>query len=310
MTKIELGINTCFTATRWPRPADKFRIVREELNLDIVQYSLDGFDDKLPGEYKRKLIRSIRDAAARYDVSIHSTLTGASHHHDSLLFHPDPQWRENVLGWFKEAIALSSAIGAKGTGGFFGAMSVPDAASSRKRAALIKRLVGYLATLAGFAGEKGLQFLMVEPMSVRREPPSGLGETLRLLEEANKQAVVPIRLCLDVGHHRAVSASSEAERNPYHWISRLAGFSSCIHLHQTDGLASRHWPFTREYNRRGIIKPEPLLEAIQASAAEAVMLFIEAFHPPFEPRDSRVLEDIKTSVSYWKDALKGSLSCS
>ncbi len=76
MTRIKLGINTCFTATRWPRPEDKFRLVRE-LGLDTVQYSLDGFDAGLPPAYRDRLAGRIREAAETNGVAIHSTMTGA-----------------------------------------------------------------------------------------------------------------------------------------------------------------------------------------------------------------------------------------
>ena len=303
MKKINLGINTCFTATRWPLPDEKFRLIREEFGLDIVQYSLDGFDGKLSPQYKKRLCESIREAATRYGISIHSTLTGASHHHDSLLFHPDSEWRENSLNWFKEAISFSSAIGAKGTGGFYGALSMAETGSGMRQTR-ISDFINCLAVLSKAAKKRGLEFIMLEPMSVRREPPSTVEETLFVLREANRKTVVPVRLCLDVGHHLAVSADSEEEKDPCHWISVLAGFSSVIHVHQTDTLSSRHWPFTECYNRRGIIRAEKVIEAIESSGVEEAMLMIEIFRPPFEPMDDQILEEIKISVDYWKNALK------
>jgi sugar phosphate isomerase/epimerase len=297
---VQLGINTCFTATRWPRPEEKFRLVREVLGLDYVQYSLDAFDAGLSAGYRTALYRRIRAAAEQYGIRIHSTFTGAGHHFDNLLFHPEPEWRANSRRWFEEAIRLSAAIGARGLGAFFGAMSVDDNADPVCREVRIHEAVDQLVALSETAKVEGLDFLMIEPMSVWREPPSTLAEARRMLDEANRAAAVPIRLCLDVGHHLAVTAPTPADCDPYAWIAEFGAQSPALHIQQTDMASSKHWTFSEANNQRGIIQGEKLLAALTASGADETLLLIELFHSPYEPMDDQVLDDLRISIDYWR----------
>ncbi len=50
----------------------------------------------------------------------------------------------------------------------------------------------------------------------------------------------------------------------------------------------------------GIIKPDKVLEAIERSGAEEVLLALEIIHP-FEEREEKVLNDMIESVRYWKE---------
>jgi D-erythrulose 1-phosphate 3-epimerase len=299
MTELRLGINTCFTATRWPNPDDKFRIVRE-LGLREVQYSLDAFDPALPAAYRDRLYASIRAAAEKHGVAIHSTFTSGGHHFDNLLFHPDPEWREQAFQWFSEAIRLTALVGGQGAGGFVGALAVPDMASADIAGQRRRDCIEALVRLTRVARQHGNRFFLVEPMSVKREPPSTIREALELLDEVNARAEVPIRLCLDVGHCRAVAAPSADDRDPYAWLRQCGRFAPAVHVHQTDRRASRHWPFTEEHNAQGIVEGRKVLEALGVSGAEEVVLLIELFFAPFEPADDRVLEDLRTSVAYWR----------
>ena len=61
--------------------------------------------------------------------------------------------------------------------------------------------------------------------------------------------------------------ASPEDGDPYAWLERLACYSPIIHLQQTSGRSSSHWPFTAERNAEGIIRPEQVLQAIAASYA-------------------------------------------
>ena len=297
-----LGLNTFFTATRWPRPEEKFRIARE-LGVGTVQYSLDGFSPCWPASWRRGLARSIRRASEKHGVGIHSTFTGAGHHFDSFLLHPEREWREHSLRWFEAAIRFSAEIGSQGAGGFMGALSLPDVASPRIVRARINGYIEALLRLTSVARECGQQFFMIEPMSVRREPPSTIAESVDLMERLNRHAEIPVRLCLDVGHIRAVTAPTAEDRNPCAWLRRCGRYAEAVHVHQTDAAASRHWPFTPQNNRKGIIDGRKVLCAIAASGTTKTTLIIEVFFAPYEPMDERVLPDLHASVMYWKNCL-------
>ena len=305
MTRFTLGVNTYFTSTRWPRPCEKLRLVREELNLNCLQYSLDGFEAGWPAAYRKRLAAEIREAAARYSISIHSVFTGSGHHDNSFLYHPDRQWRQYCLRWFKAAIIFAAEIGARGAGGFTGALSLAEAARPELCRKRIEQAQQLLWELAEKAAACGLEFFLIEPMSVRREPPATVEETLEMMERLNERAALPIRLCLDVGHHLAVSGS-KAERDPYHWLRKCSRWAEAVHLHQTDSKASRHWPFTPAFNRRGLIRAEKVLQALIRSGVSEMTLLVEIFVPFYEPRDSQAITEVRESVAYWRRALNNS----
>ena len=71
---------------------------------------------------------------------------------------------------------------------------------------------------------------------------------------------------------------------------------------QSDTAGDRHWPFTEALNRRGRIRAELVLEALEASGAQGAILILEVIHA-FEADENRVLDEMQASVEYWKAAL-------
>jgi len=74
-------------------------------------------------------------------------------------------------------------------------------------------------------------------------------------------------------------------------------------MQQTDRKGSRHWTFTEENNAQGVIVPERVLEAIEASGAEEVILVFEFFFSAHALSDESALDGMKKSVDYWREAL-------
>ena len=89
------------------------------------------------------------------------------------------------------------------------------------------------------------------------------------------------------------------DKDPYTWLKQFTPVSSVVHIQQTDGVLDHHWPFIPEYNRRGIIEPQKVIQAINESGAKEVVLMLEVVHA-FEEDENKVLSDIKESVNYWK----------
>jgi len=144
--------------------------------------------------------------------------------------------------------------------------------------------------------------LIFEPMSVPREMANTVEETLELMERVNENSGVPIRVCLDIGH-----APHPGQRDPYRWIERLAQYSPIIHLQQTVMHKSCHWPFIPEYNEQGIIHPKKVLRAIEKSGAtesQLIQLVFEISHREHRDTDFRIIEDLKSSVDYWRPYVK------
>jgi len=298
VARVRLGVNNCFAVKRWPEPREWAEIVSHELGLKLVQFSYDLLDPRSPKPVIDLMVEEIRDAVREYGLELHSTFTGLAAYSFNLLGHPNPVLRADAFDWYSRAIGVAGELGALATGGHVAAMSHRDWSSRRER--VLEEIVSLVASLTSIARRAGLKMLLWEPMPVPREPPHTIREAKDILKKLDSRSRIPVRLCIDLGHACAWHYEEERDLDPYAWLRELAPLSPAMHVQQTDGKADRHWPFTDEYNRLGIIRPDKVLEAIDESGASEVLLFLEIIHP-FEARDDKVLEDLKRSVEYWRD---------
>ncbi len=302
MVKVKLGINNCFAVKRWPEPKAWAEIVATELELDIVQFSYDLLDPRTSEPARSMMIAEIVDACRNYNITIDSTFTGLAAYSFNLLMHPNVLMRNDAMDWYANAIEVASKLGAKSTGGHIAAMSWRDYLSDKRRQELISYLISEIQELTSLAKAQGLKFLLWEPMPIAREPPHTIEEAKEFLRIANQGARIPVKLCIDLGHMCAWDLTAKEDKDPYAWLKELGSESPVIHVQQTDGKADRHWPFTKEYNEKGIITPERVLKAIEDSGANEVLLALEIIHP-FEAKEEEVLNDLKESVKFWKEYL-------
>ncbi len=298
MSKIILGINNCFAVKRWPEPEEWCRIVAEELKLRYVQFSLDLLDPRVSQPARRKMSEKIKKIAQSYGLEIHTTFPGIVSYSFNQLLHPDVGIRHDALRWCEEAVLTTSEIGARGTGGPLGALSMRDFNTPARKESLIEQLIESLQHLTQLAAFKGQEFFLWEPTPLAREICHSREEARNFHTKVNRGSAVPVSFCLDVGHQCAVDASGK-DKDPYAWLKEFAPLSPAIHIQQTDGVSDSHWPFTKEFNKKGIIEPERIVKTIQKYGTDEVYLFLEIIHP-FEADEKRVLEDIKESVEYWK----------
>ena len=297
--RLELGINTCFGVKRWPRPQDWAPIVRDRLGLTLIQHSLDLADLSGSPADRAMQAAAVRDAVARAGLTLHSTFTGLASYSDNLLLHPDAARRHAARRWYRRAVDWSAEVAARGIGGHVGALSVADAGDPRLAGRRWQGLRRDLATIAARARVRGLDFLLVENLATAREPA-----TMRQVESlltAGDAAHVPIRLCLDLGHMVAPGTHG-ADRDPYAWLTRLGPRAEVIQLQQSDTRSDHHWPFTAAHARTGRIDPGRVIDALAEGGTSTGRLVIEVI-PPFEERDSAVLDGLEASVDVWRDAL-------
>jgi D-erythrulose 1-phosphate 3-epimerase len=294
--RVVLGINNCFAVKRWPRPDEWAQIVSEELGLEVVQHSLDLADLDLDLEAEAQ---AVHDACGLNGVGIHSVFTGLVAYSANLMLAPEPAERERGETYWAAAIRFAAKLGAKGVGGHVGSLSRHDADNPARRDAVWAELRQRLARLSELARKHELDALLVENMACDREP-SRMSDMRSLMSSANDSRAA-ITLCLDVGH-QCVPGTDGDEADPYAWLATLGRHASVIHLQQTDAEADHHWPFTSQYNQRGRIRAPLVLEALAASGTEQATLILEVI-PAFEADDARVLDELRQSASYWKQAV-------
>jgi len=300
VTSYQLGINTCFAVKRWPQPERWARLIAGELELDLVQHSLDLVDVDAPAAEVTGQAARLRAACASEGIALHSTFTGLAAYSSNMLLHPDLHARDRARQWYRRVIGFTAEAGAGSTGGHIGAFSVADFRDRARKMKLWDELTESLAQLAAYARERGLSSLLVENLAAAREP-----STMAMIESlltGGDPVRVPIMLCLDVGH-QCVPGTVGADRDPYAWLERLGARAPVVQLQQADGTADHHWPFTPDTNAVGIIEPAKVLAALDRSGAADVALILEII-PPFEQDDDQVLEDLRQSAAFWRAALR------
>lgn len=304
MMEWELGISTNFTIKRWSDPEEWVRLVKDELGINLIQFSFDQFDPRSHPESLAAYCYRVQNACAKYGVSIHSTFTGLAIYPHNLLMHPLWEGRRDGVDWFEKAFGMTKALGANAIGGPYGGMDLPSYRSDSRREEIIRMAEETFVYLLGQAPRFGIDTFYWEQTPILREGPVGMAETICHLEHINAirhPDSAAFALCLDVGHAISPDAA-ETDKDPYQWLEKLTPYAPIIHLQQTDGLYDRHWPFTPEYNEIGIIDGDRVLEAIRKSSVNEMLLLIEVGHP-FEAQDDKVLDDLKSSVTYWQEAL-------
>ncbi|MGC8635151.1 MAG: sugar phosphate isomerase/epimerase family protein [Candidatus Limnocylindrales bacterium] len=296
--ELQLGINTCFAVKRWPRPDDWAPIVRDRLDLTLVEHSFDLVEPD-DAAHLASGAAAVAEAARRHGLRVHSTFTGLAAYSANLLLHPEPAARAAALDWFRQAIAFTAAAGGAATGGHVGAFSVADWRDPARKQERWSGLQAALRELSGAAARAGLEYLLVENLAAAREP-STRAMVRELLSPADDEHAAVV-LCLDVGH-MCVPGTSGPERDPYVWLRELGPSAPEVQLQQSDADNDHHWPFTPERNRQGRIEADRVIDALGEGGTQACTLILEVI-PPFEQDDDTVLDDLARSTDYWREAL-------
>ena len=305
MTKLELGVDLSFAKKRWPEPEAWLEIVAKRLELEHVEFDSDFLDPLFISEPTRSdVAREIRSLAKDYGVSIHNYFTGAMTHCVNLVSHPDERMRREGIRWCREAIRLASVLGAKGIGGHFDTISSRDLNDPGRYHMLLDHLVRTFQDLSGLASDEGQEFILWEQLYTPSEVPYTIRQTKEFLKRLNDGAKVPVELVIDLGHACCQNHAHEPQdEDPYEWLRQLGQLTPVVHLQQCNGTESCHWPFTAEYNKIGIVRPEKVIEAVNESGAQEMYLFLEVFFP-LSQSDQQILDDIVESVEYWRSYLE------
>ncbi len=299
---VSLGINTGFAINRFPEPEEWVRIVAEELGLDRVQFTADLLNPFLPEQIVNRDLEKIRTLCNRFGVRVETAFTSAFTRVNHVL-HPDPDTQRVWIDWFKRFQRIARDLGAVGVGGHFGILTVRDNADPARREQRIEQGVRAWRELAEHGAEIGLEYLLAEPMSIPRELAQTIPATEDLLRRCAEEFAIPLRLCLDVDHGD-IESKDPRDTDPHAWIQRFGAIAPCIHIKQSLEDKGGHYPFTAEYNARGRIRPEEILDSMERSGVTRCTLLLEISHRERWPTDYTVVSDLKESVEYWRPAIE------
>jgi D-erythrulose 1-phosphate 3-epimerase len=290
------GINLGFAIKRWPEPEQWAQVVREELELDVVQFSYDLLDPWWPEH--RSLAQRARKSAEAQGIQIHSAQVGLAQYTYNGLLHPERHARKAAREWWRRGMSIAAELGASSMGGPVGALTAPEVAEPGLRERRYDELVETLYGLAEDARGEGLEALLVEPTPVPREIPSTIVESARLATDLEGSAV-PLRYVLDVGH-ALFQPLYGAETTLRDWLEPLAASIGVLHLQNTDFGSDSHWGWPDE---RGRLDVAGFAGDVEAAGLCDVPVFIELFDA-FEAGDAEVLARVRTSVDHCREGLR------
>jgi len=293
--KINLGLHLGFASTRFNDPKIWTDIVRNELDLNYVQFVSDLLEPSLPKKIINEEILKINYYTKKYNIIIKDTMTLPRYNY---IGHYNPQISNYWKNWLKKFIKISSQLGAEGAGSLLGIYSFDDLENNYKKTR--KRIIDGWVDISKYAKTCGIKYLIWEPMSVKREMGETIKSTKSLHNELNKKSHIPILLNLDVDHGD-IKSKNKDDFNPYKIIRSLGHNSPAIHLKQKTKDIYSHKPFVKKFNKIGIIKPEKIINELTKTGIDEVTLYFEFSFREREPFDSSSIKDIKESVKYWRN---------
>ena len=293
--KINLGLRLGFATTRYNNPRIWTDIVRNELDINYVQFVSDLIDPSLPNHIIKEEVDKVNFYTKKNHVLIKDVMTLPRYNY---IGHHNPKISNYWKEWLKKFVTISSKLGAEGAGSLLGIYSFDDLNNNYKKTR--NKIINGWMEISKHAKKCGLKYLTWEPMSVRREMGDTIYSTKSLHNELNKNSHIPILLNLDVDHGNILSKNKD-DYNPYKIIQKLGKFSPIIHLKQKTKDIYSHKPFIKKYNKIGLIKPEKIINELKKTGIEEVTLYFEFSFREREPFDSQSIKDIKESVKYWRN---------
>jgi len=303
-TAFHLGVDNCFARKRWPRPAEWADLLANRFHVKYLEFTADLLDPfTSPPAAVPRLAAEVKQTAEDYGIDICIYYTGVITHCLNLVSHPDDEVRQHGFQWLAGGARIAKLIGARGIGGHYDTIAENDVADASVYAARIEGIVESMQRLSRVARDEGLEYVALEQMYTPIEAPYTIQQSRQMYEAINADAAVPVHLTVDVGHMCCQNfAHSARDRDPYEWLREFGAVSPVIHLQQNNGDASPHWPFTKEYNARGVIDPKKVIQALQASGSKENYLILEIFHS-LTASGETVLSEIEQSVDYWRQYL-------
>ncbi len=225
----------------------------------------------------------------------------------NLLSHPYVDMRRVGMKWCRRFIDMAVAMGAKFVTGHYDIISQKDLAEDPEGA--LRRAIDGMVEMGEYAAEKGLECVFLEQMYQPPMKPYTIAESDQILEELNRRSPIPINIHLDLGHVNPIIPDdpnhTDKDKDPYAWLRhRYPGNDIVwVHLQQTDRTASCHWPFTPEYNARGIVDPVKVIQAAEKASSKDAYLSFEFLYPRCTPLQ-QIVEDFTESARVFRSAFE------
>lgn len=295
---LTLSLNTNPLVNRFAEPYDLIETIARDIRIRDIQLTHEFINPSWPAPVIRRLTKQMSAALHRTGARITSGMTGP-YGRLNHFGHPDRDVRRYYIDWFKTFADIIGDLGGTSVGTQFAIFTFKDYDDEQRRKELLKIAMDCWAEVADHAKGAGLEYVFWEPMSVGRE----FGETIEacmLLQDqiAATNMAVPMWVMADIDHGDVTSANPD-DTDPYAWARAVPKISPIIHIKQSMVDKSGHRPFTAEYNAKGAIQPELLLEAFKEGGASNNEICLELSFKEREPNDRQVIPHIAESVAFW-----------
>lgn len=295
---LTLSLNTNPLVNRFAEPNDLIDTVAHKLKIRDLQLTHEFINPSWPASTIRNLTRQMKSALVRTGVKVTSGMTGP-YGRLNHFGHPDKEVRGYYIDWFKTFCDITADLGGVSVGTQFAIFTYRDFDDPNRREDLTKIAIDCWAKVAEHAQSAGLEYLFWEPMSVGREFGETIQSCMALQQKlTDTNMAVPMWMMADIDHGD-VTSSNPDDLDPYAWARAVPEVSPIIHIKQSLMDKGGHRPFTAEFNAKGRIQPEPLLQALAEGNAQSNEICLELSFKEREPNDREVIQQIAESVDFW-----------
>lgn len=288
---MKLGLNLSFAVKRWLEPEILAAMCKDDFGVSNVQFTFDLIDPWWPDQARDIITASYRKAFESKGLSIDAAFGGLASYTYAQFLAPFAEQRAIALQFFKRAVDMTLALGAKVMGTPVGGMSNRDANDPGRRAELYASMVGQVKELAAYGREKGLEEIHIEATPLITEFPHSPTASVKLMDDLADSAI-PIKLLIDWGH-ALYQPLLGREADMDLWFEKCGPYIGSIHLQQTDGQLDRHWDFTKE----GLVTGEMIRRATEMAGLGDIPQYLEVV-TAFESPDEEVYAGLKKSMDY------------
>ncbi|SFC40604.1 TIM barrel protein [Tropicimonas isoalkanivorans] len=295
---LTLSLNTNPLVNRFAEPDDLIDAIARDIRLRDIQLTHEFINPSWPAPVIRRLTRDTGAALERTGARVTSGMTGP-YGRLNHFGHPDRDVRRYYVDWFKTFADIIGDLGGVSVGTQFAIFTFKDFDDPARREELIKIAIDCWAEVAEHAKAAGLEYVFWEPMSVGREFGDTIASCMALQDRLTAaDLAIPMWMMADIDHGDVTSDTPE-DYDPYAWARAVPKVSPIIHIKQSLMDKGGHRPFTAEFNARGRIQPEPLLDAFAKGGATENEICLELSFKEREPNDREVVPQIAESVRFW-----------
>lgn len=295
---LTLSLNTNPLVNRFAQADDLIDTVAHEIKIRDLQLTHEFINPSWPAATISRLTRDMRKALDRTGVRVTSGMTGP-YGRLNHFGHPDKDVRRYYVDWFKIFAEITADLGGSSVGTQFAIFTFREFDDPARKEEFVKIAIDCWAEVAEHGAQVGLDYVFWEPMSIGREFGETIEASLALQDRLTaRNMAIPMWMMADIDHGD-VTSENQDDFDPYAWARAVPKVSPIIHIKQSLMDKGGHRPFTAEFNAKGRIQPQPLLQALAAGGAKQNEICLELSFKEREPNDREVIPQIAESVAFW-----------